>query len=73
MRNHVRQRHVRKINTVGEASISGHKPKHLRVDLRKRRWRMVREKGKKVPKIKWERLQVEEVAQAYQIHIWRRR
>ena len=41
------------MNTVGEASLSDHKPKRLRVDLKKRKWRVVKE-TKKVPKIKWE-------------------
>ena len=35
MRNRERQRHVRKICTVGEASLSDHKPKRLK----KRKWR----------------------------------
>ena len=64
MRGFDRRRHVRKIGTVDEASLSDHKPVRLRVDLKKRRWRVVREK-KKVPKIRWERLQVDAVAEEY--------
>ena len=64
MRNRERQKHVRKICSVGEASISDHKPKKIRLSLKKKRWRvpMVR---KWVPLIKWERLAEEEVAQEY--------
>ena len=64
MRNRERQQHVRKLCTIGEAALSDHKPKKLRVELKKKRWRKPIQR-KKTPRIKWEMLQVEEVAVAY--------
>ena len=64
MRNRERQNHVRKVCTVGEASLSDHKPKKLRLRLKKRRWRTPIQR-KKVPLIKWERLADEQVAAQY--------
>ena len=64
MRNKERQRHVRKISTVMEASLSDHKPKRLRVDVGKNRCRGMKE-VKRRPNIRWEKLQGEGVEQAY--------
>ena len=68
MKNVDRGRHVRKVNTMAEASISDLKPKRLRVDLKKRKWRVVRE-TKKVPRGRWERLHLEEMTWDYQEHM----
>ena len=61
MRNRERQQHVRKICTVGEAALSDQKPKKLRLDLKKRRWREAHV-GKRVPMVKWEGLSNDQVA-----------
>ena len=39
MKERQRQKHVRKVCTVGEATLSDHKPKKMRIELKKRRWR----------------------------------
>ena len=52
MRNQDRQKHVRKINTVGEVTISDHKPKKMVLNLERRAWRKAYVE-KKVPHVKW--------------------
>ena len=55
-----RHRHVRKLNTVGEMTISDHKPKKIVVEIKK--WHWDTEKRKRIPKIRWERLREPETA-----------
>ena len=63
MRNNQRHKHARKMNTIGEASLSDHKPKVMlletKVKLKKKK------KEKKQPRIKWEMLRNPEHKQRY--------
>ena len=63
MRREERAKHVKRVNTVGEASVSDHKPKKMVVSLKKRKWRKVNRK--RAPRVKWEALREEEVARHY--------
>ena len=64
MKNLAIQCHVRKVCTVGEMSISDHKPKKLTLTLKERKWRNAYQ-GRKVPLIKWEELRNEDTANAF--------
>ena len=64
MRKEERAKYTRKLNTVGEASISDHKPKKLKLELRRKSWRKVYQ-GKKTPRLNWEKLRDEEVARNF--------
>ena len=61
MRQGQRHRYAKKLSTVGEATISDHKPKKLVVDIRTRKWRRVFGRRRRTPQIKWENLKIEEV------------
>ena len=64
MKNRERQRHVKKVVTVGEMAISDHKPKKMTLYLKKKKWRNAYQ-GRKVPLIKWEELRCEDTANAF--------
>ena len=64
MKKEERHRYIKKVKTVGESTISDHKPKKVVLDLRKRKWRRVFVK-KKVPVVCWEKLKLEEVEKRY--------
>ena len=51
---------MRKISTVGETTISDHKPKKIIVEIKNWHWKT--EEKKRIPKIRWERLRDEDVA-----------
>ena len=63
MRNRQRHRHVKKIGTICEATISDHKPKLMKfqmdVDLKKK------ERVKRMPRIRFEKLRIENYAEQY--------
>ena len=65
MRNDQRHRFVRKICTVGEASLSDHKPKKIKIEtqIKKKSW--TRQKPKKRPRIVWEKLRNDQTATTY--------
>ena len=63
MRQEERLKFVRRVNTVGEASISNHKPKKMVLELRQKKWRKANRK--RVPWVKWEALKDEEVARRF--------
>ena len=48
MRNDQRQRHVEKVHTIGEVTLSDHKPKRMVINLKGKKWRKAY-KGKKSP------------------------
>ena len=64
MKNRERQRHVKKVCTVGEMALLDHKPKKMTLMLKKKKWRKAYQ-GRKVPLIKWEELRDEQVANDY--------
>ena len=55
MKNQERQRYVKKVCTIGEACLSDHKPKRMRIELGARKWREVNQ-ARRVPRIEWEKL-----------------
>ena len=63
MKNRHRHKHVKKISTIGEATISDHKPKLMKfqmdVDMRKK------ERVKRIPRIRFEKLRIEGIAEQY--------
>ena len=63
MRKEERPKYVRKLNTVGEISLSDHKPKKLVVEIRRKKWRKVNKK--RVPRIQWEAMRSEEVTRRF--------
>ena len=63
MRKEERPKHVKRVNTVGEAAISDHKPKKMVVELKRRKWRKVSQK--RVPRVNWEALRSEEVTRLF--------
>ena len=64
MRKDQRHKYVNKVSTVGEISISDHKPKLMKIKIDKKKWRRGEIK-KKGPRIKWEALRNEETASRY--------
>ena len=62
-----RHRHARKISTVGEMTISDHKPKKLLIEMKKWHWKT--EERKRVPKIRWERLKDPETARLFKFKV----
>ena len=64
MRNEDRHKYARKINTVGECTISDHKPKKLVLNLVNRR-KSCQKKKPKIPRISWEKLRQENIAIEY--------
>ena len=71
MREDQRHRHARRMKTIGEASLSDHKPKLLLVDVSKRKWRRVF-KSRKVPVVQWEALKNEQVCKRFEQEVDRR-
>ena len=68
MRSQDRHKHVQRINTIGEASLSDHLPKKMRYKLVKTKI-YSREKPKKTPRIIWEKLRQDNIAEAYKTRI----
>ena len=64
MRSQDRHKLVRKVRTIGEASLSDHLPKKLELNLVKKKYTRNQRK-KPPPKIAWEKLQQENVALAF--------
>ena len=65
MRREERHKFVKKVKTVGEMTISDHKPKKVVLDLRRRKkWRREYVR-RRTPVIRWERLKEEEVERRY--------
>ena len=54
-----------KISTIGEATISDHKPKKIKIKTNFKKWRTGERDKKKVPRIKWEMLNNEETELRY--------
>merc|ERR1711989_183832 len=72
MREEERHRYVKKVKTVGENTISDHKPKKLVLDIsKKKKWRR-RYAKKRIPTIQWEKLRGEEMEKKYQEEIERK-
>ena len=68
MRNDDRHKSVRKINTIGEVTLSDHKPKRIKLEITKKRV-YHDPKRKKTPRVLWERLRQEEVATNYRAKV----
>ena len=64
MRNSQRHKLVNKVSTIGEISLSDHKPKKLKIELNKPKRRQTTQR-KKTPRINFERLRDEETATRY--------
>ena len=62
-----RHRYVRKISTVGETTISDHKPKKIIVEIKNWHWKT--EEKKRIPKIRWEGLRDEDVARQFKFKV----
>ena len=67
MRKEERHRYAKKVCTIGEQTVSDHKPKKLTIEIKKWHWSTV--ERKRIPKIKWERLREPEVAAQYRQRI----
>ena len=65
MRKEQRHKTVIKISTIGEATISDHKPKKLKIKTNLKKWRTGETNKKKAPRIKWEMLNNEETEIRY--------
>ena len=63
MRKEDRHRYVRKLCTVGEMTVSDHKPKKIVLEIKKWHWNT--EVRKRTPKIRWEKLKEAETALLY--------
>ena len=63
MRKEERPKYVVKLNTVGEAGLSDHKPKKLKIQMRQKKWRKMSQK--RTPRIQWENLRNEEVTRTF--------
>ena len=64
MENSDRHRFIRKICTVGESTLSDHKPKKVKIQLVSK-FAFRRRKPKKIPRIRWERLKNDDIARSY--------
>ena len=64
MKNVQRHKLVRKVHTVMEASLSDHKPKKMKIEL-KNKPKIPRRQEKKVPRVQWEKLRIAEHATTY--------
>ena len=64
MKNTDRHKLVRKVNTVQESTMSDHKPKRLKLELTKPK-RKTSSQDKKIPKVQWEKLRLQEHADRY--------
>ena len=69
MRNNQRHSHVRKVCTIGEASLSDHKPKKIKIEMKQEEKRTRRQRPKKRPRILWEKLRDEETAANYRARV----
>ena len=59
--------YVESVKTVVEATLSDHKPKRMRINLKERQWRRGFA-GKRVPRLRWEVLEEnEEKRQEYKM------
>ena len=67
VRKNERQRMVRKMWTMDDGVLSDHRPKCMRVKVNKKRWRNVRERERRVPRIKWECLKEEGKKEEYML------
>ena len=67
MRKEQRHRYIRKISTLGEMTLSDHKPK--RIDIEIKQWHWPTEIRKKVPKIRWERLRDPETERLFKARV----
>jgi hypothetical protein len=67
MKREERHRYVRKLNTVGELTLSDHKPVKLVIEIKKWHWNT--QKRKRTPKIRWEKLKEPETARLYRQRI----
>ena len=65
MRREQRHKYINKISTIGESSISDHKPKKIQIRINKKKWRRGEIK-KRAPKINFEMLRNDDVAIRYQ-------
>ena len=63
MRTKERHRYARKLTTIGELTLSDHKPKKLTILVKK--WHWPTTKRTRVPKIRWEKLKEPEIAMLY--------
>ena len=63
MRSEERHRYAKKLITIGELTISDHKPKKLVISIKK--WHWPTKENKRIPKIKWEKLREAEIVQQY--------
>ena len=64
MNNQQRHKHVRKVCTIGEASLSDHKPKKIKIEMKEEK-KIRRNKPKKRPRILWEKLRNNDTAMTY--------
>ena len=64
MKREQRHKAVIKISTVGEATLSDHKPKKIKIKCKIKKWRNGENK-KRIPKIKWEMLKNPEIQERY--------
>ena len=67
MRKEQRNKCVRKVGTVGEHTISDHKPKKITLVRKWNRYQRAEDRKSRVPNIHWERLKEPEVAQQFKI------
>ena len=64
MKQDQRHKFARRVCTVGEVTISDHKPKKLRIEVKKNRvWQ--RKMTKRIPRVRWEKLREEETLVRY--------
>ena len=64
MREDQRHKLVRKLRTLAESALSGHKPKRMVVDISKSKGRRAF-KAKGIPRIRWEALKIEAVEKLF--------
>ncbi len=67
MKTEERHRFAKKVCTVGELTLSDHKPKKLVIEMKKWHWNTV--KKARIPKIRWEKLRQPEIAEQYRMRI----
>ena len=67
MRKEQRHRYIKKISTIGEMTLSDHKPKKIEIELKQWHWPTV--DRKKVPKIRWERLRDLEIDRLFKAKV----
>ena len=62
-----RHRHAKKISTIGEMTLSDHKPKKLIIEVKKWHWHT--EERKRVPKIRWEKLRDPQTERLFRLKV----